>query len=249
MASRVTSLKVFAILAALLIGNVAADAQELTPAQQSRRSPIVDAVRKTRDSVVAIKMTRRSAYGTREVVGTGVLVDERGYIVTNHHVVDNAETLCVVLYDKTEHRCEIIKGDASADMAIIRIKANRKLPCLKPAEVDDLMVGETVIAIGHPFGYTNTVSTGIVSALGREITLPAGYELAGLIQTDASINPGSSGGPLLNINGEMVGVNVAMRDGAQCIAFAINAGKVRAFIGNLNDGRSTAVLAARADDR
>ena len=98
------------------------------------------------------------------------------------------------------------------------------------APVDDLMVGETVIAIGHPFGYTHTVSTGIISALGREITMPTGDVLTGLIQTNASINPGNSGGPLLNINGEFIGINVALREGAQNIAFAINAGTVKSFL-------------------
>ncbi len=92
------------------------------------------------------------------------------------------------------------------------------------------MVGEQVIAVGHPFGYLNTVSTGIVSALDREVTMPTGDVLQGLIQTDASINPGNSGGPLLNINGELIGVNVALREGAQGIAFAINADAVKLML-------------------
>jgi serine protease Do len=89
------------------------------------------------------------------------------------------------------------------------------------------MVGETVIAVGHPFGYTHSVSTGIISALGREITMPSGDVLTNLIQTNASINPGNSGGPLLNINGELIGINVALREGAQGIAFALNADMVK----------------------
>jgi serine protease Do len=91
----------------------------------------------------------------------------------------------------------------------------------------DVMVGETVIAVGHPFGYRNTVSTGIISAVGREIEMPSGETLAGVLQTDASINPGNSGGPLLNINGELIGINVALREGAHGIAFAINADIVK----------------------
>jgi serine protease Do len=89
------------------------------------------------------------------------------------------------------------------------------------------MVGETVIAIGNPFGFANTVSTGIISALEREITMPAGDTLTNLIQTNASINPGNSGGPLVNINGELIGINVALREGAQGIAFAINVDSVK----------------------
>jgi serine protease Do len=106
----------------------------------------------------------------------------------------------------------------------------------------DLMVGETVIAIGHPFGYTNTVSTGIISAVGREVTMPNGDSLTNLIQTNASINPGNSGGPMLNINGELIGINVALREGAQGIAFALNADSVQqALAGHLSAARVAGV--------
>jgi serine protease Do len=101
------------------------------------------------------------------------------------------------------------------------------------------MVGETVIAVGHPFGYRNTVSTGIISALGREVTLPDGTVLRNLIQTSASINPGNSGGPLLNINGELIGINVALRDGAQGIAFALNADAVQQVLSRQLSGRAS----------
>src|SRR5262249_47454384 len=94
----------------------------------------------------------------------------------------------------------------------------------------DVMVGETVIAVGNPFGYANTVSTGIISALDREVTMPAGETISNLIQTDASINPGNSGGPLLNINGEVIGIVVALRGGAQGIAFALNADGVQSLL-------------------
>ena len=162
------------------------------------------------------------------MVGTGVIVDERGFVVTNRHVVGTARSVNVRLADGTEldgrGRCWPRPPTTWPSSSV---DAGQKLPALPLAPVSDLMVGETVIAIGHPFGYTNTVSTGIISALGREITMPTGDVLTGLIQTDASINPGNSGGPLLNINGELIGINVALRDGAQGIAFAINAGTVK----------------------
>ena len=101
---------------------------------------------------------------------------------------------------------------------------------MRPAPAKDLMVGETVIAVGNPFGYTNTVFTGIIAALGREITMPTGDVLKDLIQTNAPINPGNSGGPLLNINGEFIGINTAIREGAQNIAFAINAETITSFL-------------------
>jgi serine protease Do len=193
----------------------------------TRETPIVLAVRKTRDSIVSVKVERRGNWGKKEVVGTGVVVDERGYAVTNRHVVKNAESVAVILSDRTELSARVLVEDATHDLAILRLGAENKLHALSFAPTSDLMVGETVIAIGHPFGYTNSVSTGIVSAVDRQITMPDGEVLTGLIQTNASINPGNSGGPLLNINGELIGINVALREGAQGIAFALNADEVQ----------------------
>jgi serine protease Do len=161
------------------------------------------------------------------LVGTGVIVDERGYVVTNRHVVTGADRLTVHLADGTEAAAEVLTEDSQHDLAILRLASQRKLQALCFGPASDLMVGETVIAIGHPFGYTNTVSTGIISALDRMVSMPDGKLLRGLIQTNASINPGNSGGPLLNINGELIGINVALRDGAQGIAFALNADLVQ----------------------
>jgi serine protease Do len=190
----------------------------------SRRTPIVIAVEKTRHSIVTIKVPRA---GTRDTVGTGVIVDEHGYVVTNRHVVGKASTVKVVLPSGKPGTADVVALETPLDLAIVKLNAPGPFKAVSLAtDVADLMVGETVIAIGHPFGYTNTVSTGIISALNREITMPTGDVLTGLIQTDASINPGNSGGPLLNVNGQMIGVNVALRDGAQGIAFAINAGTV-----------------------
>ncbi len=192
-----------------------------------RETPIVQAVRKTRDSIVTIKVERRGNWGRKDVVGTGVIVDERGYAVTNRHVVRGAEHVAVVLSDRTEVAARVLTEDAHHDLAILRLAAEKKLRALTLAPGSDLMVGETVIAIGHPFGYTNSVSTGIISALDRQITMLEGEVLTNLIQTNASINPGNSGGPLLNINGELIGINVALREGAQGIAFALNADTVQ----------------------
>ncbi len=199
-------------------------------AQYSRRTPIVEAVQKTRPSVVTIKVIKEGQWGSKEIVGTGVIIDERGYVVTNRHVVGHAQSLTVHLADGSAVRASVHTEDPRHDLAIVRLQGGRKYPALGFAPASDLMVGETVIAVGHPFGYTNTVSTGIVSALGREITMPEGEVLTGLIQTNASINPGNSGGPLLNINGELIGINVALREGAQGIAFALNADTVQAVL-------------------
>jgi serine protease Do len=197
-------------------------------AQYSRRTPIVEAVAKTRGGIVRLQVEKpgQDEQPCRQV-GSGVLVDERGYLVTNRHVVTEATKIRVRLADGTVLPAEVVKEDESCDLAILRVRTEKKLQALPLGPGSDLLVGETVVAVGHPFGYTDTVSTGIVSALGREITLPTGAVLRNLIQTNASINPGNSGGPLLNINGELIGINVALRSGAQGIAFAINADMVK----------------------
>ncbi len=201
---------------------------EVNAQQFSRRNPFVEAVEKTRPSIVTVKVDKRGNWGKKEVIGTGVIVDERGYIVTNSHVVSNGEGFIVVLSDGTEVMASVYAEDASHDLAILQIKSTKKLKALPFAPASDLMVGETVMAVGHPYGYRNTVSTGIVSAaLNREIGMPSGATLTSLIQTNTSINPGNSGGPLMNINGELIGINVALREGAQGIAFALNSDMVQ----------------------
>lgn len=210
------------LVAFLLLASSGTTTEKRTPFP--RRNPIVEAVAKTRDSIVTIKVARS---GAKDMVGSGIVIDERGFIVTNRHVVGSNRTVKVILAGGKETVGTVVAAETSLDLAIVRILPPRPLQALTLAPHNDLMVGETVIAIGSPFGYQNTVSTGIISALEREITMPSGDVLAGLIQTNASINPGNSGGPLLNINGELIGINTALREGAQGIAFAINTGTVK----------------------
>jgi serine protease Do len=197
----------------------------LPAARFPRETPTVLAVRKTREGIVTLKVQKKTA--RKETIGTGIIVDERGYIVTNRHVIQNATQINVVLHDKSTHTAELDFDEASHDLAVVKIKTSKQLKVLRLGPASDLMVGEEVIAIGNPFGYTNTVSKGIISAVGREIEMPGGVTLTNLIQTTASINPGNSGGPLLNINGELIGINVALRQDAQGIAFALNADTVQ----------------------
>jgi serine protease Do len=188
-----------------------------------RRTPVTEAVAKTKASIVTIRFGKS--------IGSGVIVDDRGLIVTNAHVVGKNEKVNVTLCDGTSLDADVLVADPSRDLAVVRIKTDKKLQALALAQVDDLMVGEDVIAIGHPYGYNYTVSVGIVGATNREVAMPTGHTLEGLIQVTAAINPGNSGGALLNINGELIGINTAVRDGAQGIAFAINADSVRGFLG------------------
>jgi serine protease Do len=201
---------------------------------ESRRSPVVEAVQRVRASVVNIHSERTVMGPASEELfalapsqnringmGTGVLLDPRGYIVTNHHVVEDVHVIRVRLNDGSTYSARVLARDPDADLALLKIDAGRPLPVMPFGTGKDLMVGETVIAIGNAYGYEHTVTVGVVSALKRDVVLNKEISYKGLIQTDASINPGNSGGPLLNINGEMVGINVAIRAGAQGISFAI----------------------------
>ncbi|MFT3878501.1 MAG: trypsin-like peptidase domain-containing protein [Gemmatales bacterium] len=194
-----------------------------TPEHPSRRTAIVGVVERTKASVVNIHSERQSPmlYGERGLsgtsgrsngMGTGIVIDARGYIVTNFHVVDDVIKLQVRMSgDDERYDATVIAKDKESDLAVIKINARKPLPVVKIGTSSDLMVGETVIAIGNAFGYEHTVSMGIVSALGRDVVLNKEVNYKQLIQTNASINPGNSGGPLLNIDGELIGVNTAIR--------------------------------------
>jgi serine protease Do len=200
----------------------------------ARRTPVVEVVQRVRGAVVNIHSERTVMGPAAEELftlapsqnringmGTGILVDPRGYIVTNHHVVEDVHVIRVRLSDGSTYSARVLARDPDADLALLKIDAGRPLPIVPLGTAKDLMVGETVIAIGNAYGYEHTVTVGVVSALKRDVTLNKEISYKGLIQTDASINPGNSGGPLLNVNGEMVGLNVAIRAGAQGISFAI----------------------------
>jgi serine protease Do len=208
------------IAASLLVGTEA-------KAGHSRENPVVTAVKNSHNSIVTIRVEKHGAYTKKDVSGTGVIVDARGYVLTNCHVVSGGENPVAILADGATVAAEVIFTDAGHDMAVVKLPAGRKYQEMTFAPASDLMVGEEVIAIGHPYGYTNTVSTGIISALNREVAMQSGGVLTNLIQTTASINPGNSGGPLMNINGELIGINSAMRSDAQGIAFALNADMVQ----------------------
>ncbi len=154
-------------------------------------------------------------------MGAGVIIDSRGYILTNQHVVQDVSKIEVTLHDGTQLIGRLIDRDPETDLALIKVDSKRKLPVIRCGTSSDLMRGEHVIAIGNPYGYHHSVTEGIVSALHRDIPVNGVQEYPDLIQTDASINPGNSGGPLLNSDGQMIGINAAVRIGAQGIGFAI----------------------------
>ena len=160
-------------------------------------------------------------------LGSGFVIHPGGYIVTNAHVVSRAQEITVAFADKSQCSARIISTDQAHDLAVLKIDAKGKaLAHLPLGRSDDVMVGEAVIAVGNPMGYSSSVTTGVVSATDRTLEFRGGVTYSGLIQTDAPINPGSSGGPLLNIKGELIGINTAIRADAQNIGFAIPVDKL-----------------------
>ena len=217
----------------------------------ARRTPIVTVYEKTHQAVVNISGQRVVTtstwpgfdlpnsfdfWGPRyqrrvEVLGSGFVIHQNGYVVTNAHVVEGTDNIQAIFNDGQEYPARILNIDQNKDLAILVIDANQPLQALTLGRSDDLMIGETVIAIGNPYGYANTLTQGVISALSRNIQVSDNFWLRDLIQTDAPINPGNSGGPLLNINGDLIGINTAIKADAQNIGFAI---PVDALVNNIS---------------
>lgn len=168
----------------------------------------------------------------REGQGSGVIFSNEGYILTNEHVIHEAREIKVVLPDGREFEGKFIGSDPSVDLAVVKIEA-KNLPLAELGDSDKLRPGEFCIAIGNPFGLQNTLTFGVISAIGRNIRLTPGKVLENLIQTQAPINPGNSGGPLINLAGEVIGINTAIIPYAQGIGFAIPINTAKEIIDEL----------------
>jgi serine protease Do len=224
-----------------------------------RRTPVVEAVQKVSPAVVNISTETVVARQTspfpafrdplfdeffhdffeprverykQTSLGSGVVIRPDGYILTNQHVVLHGTEITVTLVDDRDFKAQLIGADSDSDLAVLKVKTDKPLPYITMGNSDDLMIGETVIAIGNPFGLSHTVTTGVVSALGR--SLKSGEQTYyDFIQTDASINPGNSGGPLLNLSGDLIGINTAIYQKAQGIGFAIPINRARRIVTDL----------------
>ncbi|HET8570348.1 MAG TPA: trypsin-like peptidase domain-containing protein [Candidatus Limnocylindria bacterium] len=207
-------------------GNALPSGSVVSNVQIEESSAITNAVRKTSPAVVVITSTVQGPTGSGTGVGSGMIFDPNGWILTNKHVVNNATSLEVRLADTTTYPARVYGIDPLTDLAIVKIDA-KNLPTVKVGSSAALEIGQMAIAIGDPLGnFENTVTTGVVSGLGRQIQAGGGNDVSGeqlnnLIQTDAAINPGNSGGPLLDSSGQVIGINTAVAGSAQGIGFAI----------------------------
>jgi serine protease Do len=232
--------------------------------EAARRSPVVRAVEAAGPAVVGVfsetVVEERSPFGSprggdpffddffrdffgappsrrerrRNSHGSGVIVSPDGIVVTNEHVIVRADTIRVQLADQREFEARLVGSDSDADLAVLRIEADEPLPFVTIGDNDSILIGETVIAIGNPFGLSHTVTTGVVSAVGR--TFQAGdLVYQDFLQIDASINPGNSGGPLLDVNGRLIGINTAVHRDGQGIGFAIPLWRVRNIVEQILD--------------
>jgi putative serine protease PepD len=173
-------------------------------------------------------------------VGSGFIIDQQGHILTNNHVVEDADRIEVTLHDGTKVRGKLVGRDPSLDLALIKIDVPaERLRTVPLGDSSSLKVGQVAIAIGNPFGFTATLTTGVISALGRVMPAETGRSIRNIIQTDAAINPGNSGGPLLNTAGEVIGINTAIQSpvrGSVGIGFAVPVNAATAVLPQLRKG-------------
>jgi S1-C subfamily serine protease len=200
---------------------------------------IIDAVDKTKNAVVKIDVFKKDKDGKLRPAGSGsgFIFSSDGLIFTNSHVVNGAEKIMVSLLNENEIEGFLIGKDPDTDLAILKIYSEG-YSVAKLGDAQDLKIGQFVIAIGNPYGYQHTVTTGVVSALGRTLQTQSGKLVDNVIQSDAALNPGNSGGPMINTDGEVIGVNTAIIQGAQGLSFSVDVNTAKEIASQLiRDGK------------
>jgi len=173
-------------------------------------------------------------------IGSGFIISKDGYILTNEHVIDGAEKITVTIQGQPKPLpAQVVGKDYSLDLAVLKVNAGQSLPTLTLGNSDSMRVGDWVVAIGNPYGLDHTVTVGVISAKGRPVSV-GNRQYKNLLQTDASINPGNSGGPLLNMAGQVIGINTAVAEQAQGIGFAIPTSTVQQVLSQLMKGETVA---------
>jgi S1-C subfamily serine protease len=194
---------------------------------------VIGTLERSRGGVVSLKMQARRGRRVVDGAGSGFLITPDGYLLTNSHVADAGEHIAVTLEDGSQHAAQKVGSDVDTDLALLRIGSAATFPHLVLGDSSRLQVGQVVIAIGNPQGLAHTVTTGVVSALGRSLRARNGRLIEGVIQTDASLNPGNSGGPLLDTRAQVVGVNTALIAGAQSLCFSVPSDTARWVVSEL----------------
>jgi S1-C subfamily serine protease len=226
---------VVAVLGLVGLGfGVAAQVNAASGRSASRVTPVVAAVNRAAPAVVNVTtdLGATGPYTRERGIGAGVIVHPEGYVVTNSHVVNGAQRVWVSLSHSTggqAYEARVLESDPSHDLALLRIGGG-PFPYVALCSTCDVMVGEVAIAIGNPYGLGDTVTQGIISAKGRSATFSTGQVIKNLIQTDASISQGNSGGALLNVDGELIGINAAVHANAHGIAFTVPADDVQRML-------------------
>jgi putative serine protease PepD len=223
-----------------------------SPAAATKALTVNDVYKRARDGVVEIITTSSRGEGTQpspfpfgggsqRAQGSGFVYDADGHVVTNDHVVDGVDSISVIFADGSKYSAKVVGTDPSTDLAVLKVNApSSKLHPLSVGDSSDLGVGDGVVAIGSPFGLEETVTTGIVSALERSISSANRFTISGVIQTDAAINHGNSGGPLLNMAGQVVGVNTQIESesgGSDGVGFAVPSNTVKSVVSQLARGQ------------
>ena len=193
-------------------GNHLETVGEITSIEKTSNFSLTEIFERTEESVVQVNIRSDNTINNRGNMGSGFVYKDDGYIITNHHVVDNAERVTITFLDGESYIAKIIGTDADLDIAVLKVEIGSTY--LQPIPIGDsshLKVGEPIAAIGNPFGLSGSMTSGIISQIGRLLPQDSGYSIPDVIQTDAAINPGNSGGPLLNMKGEVVGMNTAIQ--------------------------------------